>query len=293
NIARFASTSALSFQIREAFDRVRGDSDVLARDARLMENMYPFMVQFRNRKSVQIAEVTFAFPWATLRSWVYGGDLRDKRYLERLAKRLRVLGTRASRVGGRISMKSIHLRVPPLEMVSRKVGESKNELSRARLAEYHLREMQRLYLKNHDEGVFHANLAYRYNPRPDPNSSNNLGYVFLAGNELASAKQLLERANEGSSEASLRALSNYNLGIVYARLGNLTQALALIDLCVQQFAGTPEADGKLLCLFLRKLTKGKLSFHEIEEPDLLETAKKAKAEILRLVEVPLAGALTK
>ena len=178
----------------------------------------------------------------------------------------------------------------PVEKLVKKVEQSGNTRMRNQLSGRHHLEMVRVYIERHDteEASFHGELAYRYNARPE--LLNNLGYLCLASDDLQRARELLEKAMEGyedSEDSPLpgAALSNYNLGVVEAKQGNLEDALAKFKLAIEQVEDAGKKERRCSCLVLPKIAEEgeRLKFEELIDPDLLETAQSAASAVEELL----------
>ena len=137
------------------------------------------------------------------------------------------------------------------------------------------------YFENHNvsEAIFHGLLAHRYDP--EAHHPNNLGYLYLASDQLPRAREFLEKAVADSKGPTGTSLPMYNLGVLEAKEGNTKRALTLFKSVVIQLESTEKEQKEAACLILpyQSQESGKLEFREKLEPDILEAAKIAVAQL--------------
>lgn len=254
-----------------------GDIFVESRPS-IATSLYFAMIDYRDEKTVPIIQFSLTLPWIALKTWFYAKDPKDAGLVDSWMNKVEPL---KSRLEGNLVVEKKELAVIPTEVLIQTIEGTANENLRNILAERHEMRMRSFYVEKNDIGgaLFHAILSYRYNVKPTPETSNNIGYLFMAVENFINARTLLERAFNGHSDKDSFnfALTAYNLGTLEAKNGNYKEALTNINICIEKAEKFDKQMRHCGCLFMPKLNNGTLQFEEVREnPDLLEVAREAK-----------------
>lgn len=256
--------------------------DIFVESRPIIDDLYFPMLDYRGKEKMPIALTKIVLPWLNVQSWHYSENPNNAKPISSCLRKIEALKERVNEIGGNLLVEKKELPVGPVEVLARRVERTANERLRNSLALEHLLKMFEAYVEkgNADEALFHANLCYRYNPNPEPSESNNLGYLFMSVGDLDRARNLLEKAANNYEEPQKSALPNYNLGVLEAKCDNVKEALARINLSIEQIKDVRKAKRECRCLFLPQVINGELEFEEVrEKPDLLEVAREAKTNL--------------
>jgi len=260
--------------------------DVFVESPPIVEDLYFCMLDYQGKETMPIVLVKIILPWLNVQSWFYAENPNDVTPVDSCLQKIESLTKRVNRMGGNLALEKKELPVVPVEVLAQKVEYTANERFREWLALRHELKMIEAYVEeaNVDKALVHAKLLYRYNPNPEPSTSNNLGYFFMSVGDLDKARNLLENAANSYKEPHESALPNYNLGVLEAKCGRFKEALAKINLSIEQIKDTSKGKREMSCLFVPEIINGKLEFREVrEEPDLLEVASEAKTNLERFL----------
>jgi hypothetical protein len=103
----------------------------------------------------------------------------------------------------------------------------------------------------------------------------------MSTGHLDKARELFGKSISTTSEDSsptYPALPYYNLGILEAKCGNIKNAFKNVELCLKKMETVEIKDGECACLFIPETINGELKFKEINRPDILISAQKAKKQ---------------
>jgi tetratricopeptide (TPR) repeat protein len=259
----------------------------------IAEVTYWSCLRFRDNNSFKIATVTVISPWIKVQQWYgYKNPKQDvESALDNLSSILADISERAIAIGGALKVDIHTLPVVPVQSLIRKVERSGNARMRHSLLAQHYNKMIDAYTEQHDikEAFFHGSLAYHYNLISNdinPWIANNLGYIFLVSDDLLKARQMLKMAANDHIKPEDSALSNYNLGILEAKEGNLEDALISIKLAIERIKTTEEENRQCSYLLSPKIVEAgdMLVFQELSQPDLLATAESAVSTIEELLQ---------
>ena len=117
---------------------------------------------------------------------------------------------------------------------------------------------------------------------------NNIGYLFLANNNLEIARDLFNSVikefdkKKESDDKILLALSYYNLGILESKdnKDNINNSISLIKKCIKKIKSVRQEDRNVDCVFSPSIVDNELSYSEKKNIDLLEISKDA-LEVLK------------
>ncbi len=162
--------------------------------------------------------------------WLYPVNPQDSGPLDVLINKLKTIEPRAKRENTTIQLEKIVLPVAPIELVAKKIERTANKRLRTYLAHMHMIRMCDEYLKNNTpEAREHADFSLRYNSEPDALDATNIGYLFLAIDDIEKAKSLLKNAVQKKDDTTF-PLAAYDLGMLEAKLDNLSAGFEKLGL---------------------------------------------------------------
>jgi len=258
------------------------DEDIFVESPMIVKDLYFLMVDYQGKETMPIIVVKIILPGLNVQSCFYAENPNYAKPISSCLRKIEALKERVNEIGGKLLVEKKELPIVPVELLAQRVEHTANERLSYLLALEHSLKMIQAYIKgaNVDEALLHANLSYRYNHNPTPDESNNLGYLFMSIGDLDKARNLLEEAANSYKEPHESALPHYNLGVLEAKCGNFKEALAKINLSIEQIKGTSKGKREMSCLFVPEVINGKLEFKEVrEKPDLLEVACAAKRNL--------------
>jgi hypothetical protein len=247
------------------------ESDPFREAQYFVDDLYFKMVEFRKRSDIPALFVSISLCGAAVTAIVTPSIKAKDDAIEKLRRNFATMKARIDNMGGSLVADRRSLRVVPVDGLSKKVLRTENLARRADLARKHASELAISWTRGDRETAsLHANLAHSYNPQLDPKSSNNLGYVMMAIDaDQSSAEKMFRCAIEGAAEDSqTRILSTYNLAILLAKQGRYSAAVQLLTERVGSLENIPLEERKVACLHEPTIQDGKLSFHEVSQPDL-------------------------
>jgi len=285
NVAVYSSgTREEICTVAKEMSGVTSKKDVFAEsNPQIMKTLYHLMLNYRNKEKVPIILVEFVSPWLNALFWYYCENPNDISSITKCLHKIEDLKKRSKEVGVDLKVDEIKLPVVSIEILADQIEHTENENFRNYIANTHNKKMVDEYTleKNTEEAAFHADLSYRYNPNPKYWCSNNLGYVFMSTGHLDKARELFGKSISTTSEDSsptYPALPYYNLGILEAKCGNIKNAFKNVELCLKKMETVEIKDGECACLFIPETINGELKFKEINRPDILISAQKAKKQ---------------
>jgi len=265
--------------------------DFFEKNIALAEVFYRANAQNQDLKEFPFIYFSLMTPWERLQAWYTIEDLQNENpadtYLNEFERIFRHIKERSQESGTEVSFKVFLVPVVPIDTIVNKIVSINSQKLRSRIAGFHMMEMYECYteIQDLDGAKYHGELALLFQPEPDdPSTSNNLGYLFISVGDHDKAISLFEVADkqlkslpEGLPSditdfwAGTDALVHYNLGIVYAMKNDLDKALELTKKSIEE--AQKREDNECACLFVPEIVDNRLMFHEVLNPDLLETAK--------------------
>ncbi len=209
--------------------------DIFVESSAIIRDVYHIMMVYRNKKKMQLISLEIFLPWMNRKLWFYSKNPNNYKSINTTLRKLKSLKQRVVEMKGKIIAQKKELPVVPFEILAKKVEHTSNESLRNGLALDHWLIMYDEYLKkeNVDEALFNADLCLRYDPNKK-DTRNNLGYVYMSFGNLVKAKGLFKQAVIDNKDSVNAALPLYNLGVLEAKCGNLSNALEKINLSIKQ-----------------------------------------------------------
>jgi len=204
------------------------DKDVFVEYSSTIEELYTLMVFNRNREYIEIGYIDLTLPWLKNKQYFYSESPDHIEALDKFILCLEQNIERADSVEASLKVGKKKLPVVPITMLSKKVMDTANEELRKRLAFLHDHGMREAYIKksNIKDALFHADLSCKYNPNPNPEDSNNLGYLYMVADDKDKARDFFEKSIAGFTDNLIfLALANYNLGILEVKENKFSNAL--------------------------------------------------------------------
>ena len=255
------------------------NDDIFAESSPIIEDLYHLIIKYRDKKVIPIVKIILISTWLNVRSCYYAKNPNNTTSIISCLDKLESIKERVNAVGGDLIVEKKELPVISIEEIAQKIEKTANEKLRNSLAYFHSFKMLEEYVDNSnaEEALFHATLSYRYNSNLGPDTSNNLGYLFMIVGDWEKARYLLKKATNDNKEPFELCLSNYNLGILEAKCGNFKEALAKINFCIDELRDVNKEERECGCLLIPRIENGKLKYEEVrKKPDLLEIAVGAK-----------------
>lgn len=295
--SHFEETKKDDLSPQDVVVKILSDEDdnlVLSNNPELTGIIYELNLLNRNEEWYPIACLTLNTPWNSLRVWnqlVKGGNER-KASTERITSSIEEMIDRINQLEGDLDVQVLEVKVIPADTFIRKIINSDNHLLLDRVAGIHEDQMYKLYFEdNREDAFFHANQWYSIDAyRNYSQSSNNLGYVFMAMGDFQKADEIfkngLKKMDSSPKKERLidgnylpkyildqRILLNYNLGIVYAFQNNYSRAIKCFENAFAEIEKQEIDSYPCSCLFIAQLIDNKIEFKEIFDPDLIVTLK--------------------
>jgi hypothetical protein len=269
----------------------QSDEDVFVDKAELSQNLYMLMVEYQDQTAMPVIAINPGLTWLNLQLFFRPKESSDFEAVEEGVKLTQSLGERIAILGGNLVVERLELPIVPFSTLADKVENTANERYRKLLAQRHALKMQSAYNEKADreEAFLHANISYRYDSQPDSKRSNNIGYVFFGSDDLDRAEVLFKRSislsqTDKSDDPAFPALPMYNLGVLQAQRGQLENAQANFNSCIDLVYALNSEDRSVLCLWVPVMKNEVLIFEERTQPEILETAEEAKATIGNIVD---------
>jgi AAA ATPase domain len=260
--------------------------DVFVDQERLSEELYRKMLEYQNKATFPVLAIDLNLPWLNFQTFHYPSKPDDFEALEEGINLTRSLSEYAANVGGNLVVERWEFPIAPLPALVNNVERSANKRLRKSLARFHVLKISSAYVEKADreEALLHANISYRYDPEQDSLPSNNIGYMFLGADELDKAGVLFKRSislcqSNAREDLVFPALPLYNLGVLRAQSGLLESARADFQSCISLTQDLSPKERSVQCLWVPVINNEVLTFVERTEPDLLETAKEARASM--------------
>ncbi len=277
-------TSDTRFDILRLANRMSDpavDDDVLAGAPIISRQIYELMLDHYGQAQPALVEFHVAAPGASGLGWAHAHWLEDAAGAKALATRMRPISERARSVGAVVKARVVRLPHVDLPVITNKVERSESQSGRRLLAEFHLKKMVDTYVKQHDAklAAVHADLACRYGGDLDTDDLNNMGYLYMSLGDDQKAIAYLSRAAEIDPCKRMGILAEYNLGIAKAKQGQLRDAQANLERCLEQASRLPKLERECFCLYIPRYLNGELIIEEVMDPDLAEAAMKAHAAV--------------
>lgn len=248
-----------------------------------IEDVYFLMIIYRNATKIPLLYIEINLSWAKNQSIWYS----EKAYsndVKMAIKKLNSLNERIIDFKKNLILKYEEADVIPLNLLKEIIKKSPDKF-REKIAKRHKNEMFSEYFKeprNIDEALFHADLAYFYNPDCTDFTCNNIGYLYLVAGELEKSQILLSKAIAISEDDGLFTLANYNMGILELKRNNLEQAERLLKKSKKLANSIEEKERYVDVLLLPKIKKSVLIYEEKEYPNMLDASEKSISVIKKL-----------
>ena len=193
-----------------------------------------------------------------------------------LMERIEQAHVRAKEVESKLSVETIHLQFPPLQDILNSVAKSKNENFRKYAASYHVDNMVRHYLRDHDEtsALHHADIALQIDPILNPEALNNIGYLLMKTNsDMKRAEECFLLSIETAAE-STACLCIYNHSVLLSMTNKKGEALQKTKVLLEKLESIPETDLGVACILAPLIDEeaGDLSFVETDELNIKQAA---------------------
>lgn len=246
----------------------------------VIQTLCDLMIDKRNRKELNIIEVQISTSSLNTKSWVYPIDMDDVDLINTCHSILSPMILRANELDGELLVEDITIPVVSIDKLIKLIQTTENVDYKNHVIFEHEMKMVSSYLsKDKNEAKFHATILHASENDFGPSLCNNLGYLYLASDELDIAKNLLIRSIKLYSEANeCPALPRYNLSVLELKCGNVSTAIEGLTLCIEELKDKDIEDDKYrkcACLIAPKFENKNLLFEELEEPDLFDTAQMA------------------
>jgi len=241
---------------------------------------YWLLIENKKEQVIETTEVSVEAPWVNLRQWYRARDPNSAGRIIDYQSALSEPAMRIAHLGGTIKFENHLLPMVSTERLAAQVVASVNSQIRDIIASTHVLQMVSAYSekKDFEESIFHGELAYRYTQ--DREAANNLGYLFLVMDDLDSASDWLSKALV-EDLGKVLGISQYNLGILSAKRGDLDSAAARFQEAIDNPGHAHDPNQTSTCLIVPVLSKSGnyLDFEEQFSINLLETAKTALSTI--------------
>jgi tetratricopeptide (TPR) repeat protein len=271
--------------IRE-MDSLQPSGDIFVDQEDLAGQLYFRMVKFKNQAVFPVFAINPNLPWLNIYTLYCPRKPEDFEALEEIINLTRSLSENVANIGGSLIVERWEFPIVSLSTLVNNVERSANKNLRESLAKFHIMNMSSVYIEEADreEALLHANISLRYNPEPDFQASNNIGYVLLGADDLDRAEFFFKRSielcrSDEPEDVVFPALPIYNLGSLRAQSGFLESALADFQSCISLTQDLNPKERSVQCLWVPIISNKVLEFVERSEPDLLETAKEAKTSM--------------
>lgn len=266
------------------------EKDSLLENIGSIERIYFFMLDFQDRKRVPIIETNIKFPWISAQNFYYINNSEKANNIKELISLLELVKKRVIKLGGIFKIEKIELPIIPIKKFVEIIKTTENQKLRRIIIIEHLFKMLNEYLvqNNLDKAIVHAELLYNYRKFLEMSHKNNIGYLFLANNNLEIARDLFNSVikefdkKKESDDKILLALSYYNLGILESKdnKDNINNSISLIKKCIKKIKSVRQEDRNVDCVFSPSIVDNELSYSEKKNIDLLEISKDA-LEVLK------------
>jgi len=274
---------------------VSASGDVFVDMSPLAEEIYMKMVEYRDQATFPIIMIDTGLSWINRQLYFCSMKKNDAEALKIGTELISSLEERIAKLGGSLIVETLELPIVSLSILINEVEHTANKRARLSIERFHTTEMYNLYTKKLiNEALFHADMAYRFNPEPNLENSNNIGYLFLSADDYDRAEVLFERAislsksnkleeanddEEDENQMIYQALPIYNLGVVRAKRGQLECAKIDFQSSINLSQVLKPEERELRCLWVPVVDNNILIFEERDDPNILESSETAKASV--------------
>lgn len=255
-----------------AMSGVTDNISILDRNTRLTVDLHNLMAQMQGRDYVPVWIVRLRIGRVDTSSLNTGPGVTSDDDRATLEADLNFVRVRIGEMGGTLEIEEFQLPVYDLQAISRTLARSGSEDLKRALCRVHGGMARSFYNGAADcsEALTHANLAFVYGADVWPSMANDLGYVFLAGGDIAKSVAVLNRAIQATDgDVITHSLASYNLAMAVAHRGEFAEALGLLDKALLAAQELDEQDRQMMCLIVGSTSQGRLHFDEVQRPDLL------------------------
>lgn len=279
----------VSSELYNVFDVLAGlcdverPTDVYKAYPELAEALYWLMIRatFDGHEEVAVVNLFVKSPWLVRHFPFYFEPNSDPAKAETFVSISGSVAERANSLGGDFEVDLRRVRVPTKRALIDSVTSSGNVALKSLLSMKHAGRMADHYLhgKRLARAVQHAELSQAYGFDLQPESLNNIGYVYMAAGDFARAREAFSNAAEAYGGNPAAALPLYNHGVASLMLGDNEVARRFLTLASAAGAQRDAAENTCACLFTPVLENGTLSLSEQQQPDLVECSARALALI--------------
>lgn len=260
---------------------LREDSDVPPTSGHqfaMWLDLYWLCADFRSQRACTLLKLLLTSEWCTVRA-----DLRPRLKYDDIRgasgqELIQQAQERIGEFGGELDVEEVEIEIIPMDVLADNVDNFPIELRRTIGGRHHARMVDaHLEDGDHEEALFHAELAYRYVRTPPV--ANNVGYIYLVNDDLVKARECFNYSlDDDSDDDHFTALCKYNLGVLEAKEGNFKAALEALEIA----ASKADSSTNALCLVIPKLDEesGRLDFKEERNPLVSNAVASAQSAIL-------------
>lgn len=276
-------------ELLQEFSTSEPSRDYFAELGITARSVYIMMAENQIYSEMPIITINPSFPWLNLQISYRVKEVTSEDVLDKVMDQVRGLGDHFTEAGGSLTLEKMRIPVIPLTILEKQVLRTSNEALRFSLVDYHMDKMFEAYNDPfaRENALLHARISYQYDPEPSIIDSNNLGYIFLGGDELDQANILLNRAIDlcrskplgEDVEPFYPALPIYNRGILHAELGEFERALEDFQASINLAQNLSKEEREMGWLWVPAWNNEILTYEELDSPDLLNAAETAKAVI--------------
>jgi len=205
-------------------------------------------------------------------TYYFDGDARiDNNIIEDIEN----MKIRAINQGIQFEYNIIEINIKSTDAIIEAINKSAEYDFKEMITDAHISRMVDAYFKGEkSRSKRNADIALSYNTKLEPQSINNIGYVYLAFEEYQKAYDMFTLSISQDESADIKPLSFYNLGIVEIHLGTPLKSIEhftrAMDLITND--GYPSKSG---CIFIPTDVEGKIVLTEIMDADILIASRQA------------------
>lgn len=261
----------------------------------MTEVLYKANLENQDLKNFPFICMSLRTPWNKIQSWYTIENPQPEytvdTYLDEFERIFKYIKERSPETNSELSLRVFLVPVIPIDNIVSKVVSIASQKLKSRIAAIHVSAMYECYteIKDLSGAKYNAELAIQLEPEPeDVQDANNLGYLFMSLGVLDKAKLLFEIAQKRLTSTpeglplfppsdisdfwgGTDALVYYNLGIIWAMQNNFEKAIDFMQISIEM--SQKREDQGCACLFVPEKNNNTLEFHEVLQPNLLNTAK--------------------
>jgi tetratricopeptide (TPR) repeat protein len=253
-----------------ALSGVTEDMALVEQNLNLALDLYVFLSQpfagdslpmYRVRLSIGSVDITGLFGGPILADAEAAAKLNDEMY---------VVQRRLQEMGGGLETESFMLPAYAFDRIAANLADHGDERLRRLLANLHASLATDLYASDQSRGeaAIQAELAYRYGADVWPKLANNLGYILMTSGRVKDAVQCFRNAVAGVDGSDWEPLVKYNMSIAAAQLADFDRAIEGLEEVAEMAKALDEQDRLMMCLVVGRIVDGKLTFAEVDAPDI-------------------------